>query len=228
MDCAIEIKDFSLKFNDRVIFDNINKVIKKGVITGVTGLSGVGKTTLMRAINGNINNDANVQIIGQVLLYNYDTKNTESIQKKRLIGTVYQDPDTQIVFPNVLDEITFGMENYCYSKEKMDRKLKWITDVLDIQHLLSRNSNKLSGGEKQLIVLASILCLEPKILLLDECISQVDEKGRERVKQVLAGLKDKDTTIIMVEHNNENLDIADEILVLENGKLNILGGGCNS
>jgi len=218
---AIEIKNLCLYYNDRAILEDVNCAIEMGSIVGITGLSGAGKTSLIRAINGNIKNDANVKVNGDILLFGNCAENTPS----RTVATVYQDPDTQIVFPNVLDEITFGMENYCFTRDEMDVNLKLITANLGIVHLLERNPNNLSGGEKQLVVLAAILCIQSKILLLDECISQVDEKGRRRVKQILLALKEQGITIVMIEHNYDNLEIVDEMYELKNTNLKLIRSG---
>lgn len=215
MNNAIELKKLCLNYKDRTILQDVNWKIKKGSIVGIVGLSGAGKTSLMRIINGNIEHDANVAMSGEVLVFG----NEADREQPSDIATVYQDPDFQIVFPNVLDEITFGMENLCFSKDKMDKRLKDITTQFAIEHLLDRNPNNLSGGEKQLVVLASILCIDSKILLLDECTSQVDDEGRKRVKKSLSDLRDKGITIILVEHNFDNLDIADEIYELKNANL---------
>lgn len=158
MSTAIEIKNLCLNYNDRIILQNVNCRIKTGSIIGITGLSGVGKTSLLRAINGNITNDANVKMSGEVLLF--ETKTND--EQTSIIATVHQDPDTQIVFPDVLDEIVFGMENLCFTKDEMDNRLQEIINHLAIEHLLGRNPNNLSGGEKQLVVLASILCFNLK------------------------------------------------------------------
>jgi len=221
MDYAVELKNLSLNYNDRAILNNVNCAIKTGSIVGIVGLSGAGKTSLIRIINGNIKNDANVQLDGEVLVFGNRTDGYPT----GTIATVYQDPDTQLVFPNVLDEITFGMENYCFTKDEMEENVHKFTNAVGISHLLGRNPNNLSGGEKQLVVLCSILCIKPKILLLDECTSQVDEDGRKIAKQTLLKLKNEGVAIVMVEHNFDNLDIADEIYELKDGNINKIENG---
>lgn len=217
---AVELKNLCLNYNDRVILKDVNLDIETGSIVGITGLSGAGKTSLLRIINSNIKNDANVEMQGEALLFEGKYNNDECI-----VATVYQDPDTQIVFPNVLDEITFGMENYGYTKNKMDENLSFFTQALGIEHMLNRNPNNLSGGEKQLVVLCAILCIQPKLLLLDECISQVDNQRRKRVKDLFVKLADLGATIIMVEHNADNLEIAQKIYELKDNHLILMNKG---
>jgi energy-coupling factor transport system ATP-binding protein len=132
---------------------------------------------------------------------------------------VYQDPDTQIIFSCVEDEMAFGPENLCISREDILKRIDHILELLDIQGLRYRNPNKLSGGEKQLVVLASILTLDVDIIILDEAMSQVDRQGKKRILKAIQRMKSAGKSIIMVEHTIENLSISDEILLLKEGKL---------
>lgn len=128
------------------------------------GSSGSGKSTLLKIINGTIDTS---KLQG-------DYRRPDNVR----FGSVYQNLDNQIIFPNVLDELVFGMENLCFSKKQMDEKLLNVTQLLGIDHLLSEETRHLSGGEKQLVIMASILCLDVEVLILDECLSQVDQKGK--------------------------------------------------
>ncbi len=222
MEYAVELKNICLNFKDRMILDKINFTAESGSITGIAGLSGAGKTSFIRIINGNIGNDANAKTEGEVLLFGIDTKNKEN---NDVTASVYQDPDTQIIFPNVTDEIVFGMENSCLKKKDMQKRLDDVSHRFGIEHLLDKNPNNLSGGEKQLVVLASVICVLPKILLLDECMSQMDKNHKAMVKDVLLELKGDGTAIIMVEHNNDNLEICDRILLIKNGGLHPINEG---
>ncbi len=190
-----------------------------GQITGIVGLSGCGKSTLLRLINGNLSMEKWPDVSGQILI---EGKNRETWNQDELIqkmGTVYQDPDCQILFSHVEDEWVFGMENYQLTAEVMEERMTAVCDLLQIHHLRYRNPNHLSGGEKQLVILASIYCLEAEILILDECMAQVDPDGRQLIGEALQKLRDAGKTLIMVEHEEKNLQIADRIYRVINQKL---------
>lgn len=196
---------------ERPLFLNASVVFEKGMISGVFGKSGCGKSTLLRLINGSVELDQGVESNGDICI---DGTSIESFKRdgaRQEMGTVYQDPDCQILFSHVQDELVFGMENHQLSKAEMERRLKEVGELLKIQHLMDRNPNHLSGGEKQLVILASILCLNVEVILLDECMAQVDEIGRKRIADALIRLRDQGKTIVMVEHERENLAIADRL-----------------
>lgn len=217
---AIELKDVSFSYNKhRRILKDISLSVKPGDIVGIMGPSGEGKTTLLRLINGTFHREEKYHLSGHIELMGKSILDHGN-QLYRRVGTIYQDPDNQIIFTNVIDEIVFGMENHHYCKEEMDRKLKEILDLLDIRHLVDRNPNNLSGGEKQLVVLASILCLDVDILLLDEAFAAVDSEREPLIMDTIHMLaKEENKAIIMVEHDMKHLEIADKIYLLEDEKL---------
>jgi len=225
-DIFLEGKNLSFSYNDKSskIVDEININLEKGKVIGLVGLSGSGKTTLIQILNGLIPKRIQGFFEGSVILKGINFKDIELQDISREIGTVYQDPDTQLIFSCVEDELAFGPENLCMDKEKILIKIEEVLKLLNIEHLRYRNPNKLSGGEKQLIVIASVLTLDVDIVILDESMSQIDEKGKKLIKKGIESMRTSGKSILMVEHEIENLKIADEILLLKDGKLNKFEG----
>ncbi len=217
-DYLIKLDSLSLAYNKkRAILEDVSIGFKQGHITAIIGESGSGKSTLLKLINGSLGKEDVYKYEGNIYIDGKSLIEDSSYKKK--VGTVYQNPDNQIVFTNVEDELIFGMENYNMSKEEMDKKLDYVTKDLNIKHLLERNPHELSGGEKQLVILGAIMCLDVEILILDECMAQIDSEGKKLIKKTITNLKNEGKTIIMVEHEYENLDIADEIVLLQDMKL---------
>lgn len=220
-DIFLEGKDLYFRYNEKdpPVIDGVNITLEKGKVIGIVGLSGSGKTTLIQILNGLIPKRIQGSFDGSVILKGKDFNGIELQNISREIGTVYQDPDTQIIFSRVEDELAFGPENLCIEKEEILKKIEEALKLLNIEHLRYRNPNKLSGGEKQLVVIASILTLDVDILILDESMSQIDERGKKLIKKGIESMKSAGKAIIMVEHDIENLSIADEIFLLKDGKL---------
>lgn len=220
-DLVLELQNISFSYNyNRDILSLANASFNKGSINGIVGLSGSGKTTLIRLINGSIIKDGVYDYSGDIYVLSENIKDHSELN--RYIGTLYQDIDNQIIFTNVVDEAVFGMENYNKSVEYMDSKLHEVFELLGIDYLKLRDPNQLSGGEKQLVVLASILTLDVEILILDECMTGVSVESRKKVLQVINKLKNQGKCIIMVEHDFENLVDASKIYEIDNGKLSLI------
>lgn len=217
----LEVKDLSVKLKGEAlpIIQNINLTLKKGTITTIVGLSGCGKTTMVSAINGVIDYQESGIVSGTIAYGQNDLIPLNITERSQWIGTVFQNPDTQIVFSTVSSELAFALENHCIPRSEIKSKIEDIALKLEIKHLLERNPNTLSGGEKQLVVLAAILVLEPPVLLLDEMMSQVDEDGIRKIKRIILDLKAQDKIILMIEHELEHLDIADEVYQMKDGLL---------
>lgn len=221
-DYIIQLEKVSFGYDrHRTILKEVCLEIDKGSIVGIVGPSGEGKTTLLRLLNGSLFKEEHYQVKGNVKILNWSVENF--IQINRHVGTIYQNPDDQLIFTNVVDEIVFGMENHNFTKDEMELRLESILSRLEIRNLTERNPNHLSGGEKQLVALAAILCLDVEILLLDEAFAAVDSDREEGILMLLESLKKEGKTIIMVEHDLSHLSIADEIYHLEDGMLSCIG-----
>jgi energy-coupling factor transport system ATP-binding protein len=217
----IEIKDLSFRYKNkkRNILNGANLKIKKGEVIAIVGLSGNGKSTLCHCISGIIPHVYDGELDGQVLLYGKDIKEMKLPTICTKIGIVFQDPDTQIFSPTVEDEIAFGPENLCIDRDEIGKRIFEALDKVKMKEFRYDNPNNLSGGQKQLIALASVLSLKPQILIFDEVMAQIDKAGKKRIKEIIKELKSEGKTIIMVEHDLNNLDVADRVLALRNGKL---------
>lgn len=213
---SVEIKNLKFKYKDsrEIILDNVNLNIKDGEITAILGESGCGKTTLCRCICGLIPKVYQGEFSGELLLFGENIKNMTLAQVVTKVGIIFQNPSTQLFSPTIEDELAFGPENLCVDREEIGRRMEHILKTINMEDYRYENPNNLSGGQQQLIAIASVLMLNPKILICDEIMSWIDEDGRKVIKEVLIRLKKEGRTIIMVDHNMENIKIADKIIYI--------------
>ena len=209
---------FSYKDNNKII-DNINLKVNKGEILAVVGLSGSGKTTLCYCLSGIIPHIYSGNLSGEVFIKGNSILDMEMPQIATNIGIVFQNPETQIFFPVVENELAFGPENLCIKRDEIGKRIEEVLSLLNIEDKRYAKTEHLSGGQKQLIALASVLTLKPDILIFDEVMAQIDSKGKKAIKDIILQLKQEGKTVIMVEHNLDNIEIADRKLVLKQGRL---------
>lgn len=176
-----------------------------GEILLVAGASGCGKTTLMRCINGLIPRSYKGDLRGRVLLYGQETTGMKLADISRIVGTVLQDPEKQIMGSCVLDEVAFGLENLGWPREKIIDTVEETLDYLRIDHLRDRETFYLSGGEKQKVAIAGTLAMRPSILLLDEPLANLDPFSAHEALAMIRRLADEGRTIIIIEHRVEDV-----------------------
>lgn len=216
---AIELSSIEFGYSQkRLILDQVSLSIKKGEIIGIVGPSGEGKTTFLKLINGTFREEDLYSIKGSVKIHGKALKSYNDLLYKT-IATIYQNPDDQIIFTSVIDELVFGMENHQVPVDAMKKKLDYVLELLKIEELVDRDPNQLSGGEKQLVVLASVLCLDVDIILLDEAFAAVDADREPMVMDALRAISKDGKTIVMVEHDYSHLTIADRIIELKEGTM---------
>ncbi|GKX31009.1 energy-coupling factor ABC transporter ATP-binding protein [Vallitalea longa] len=223
---AVEVKNLYFKYEgqDNNILKGIDFTINKGEIVGIVGLSGGGKSTLCYTLKGIIPNMVNGTIAGEINIFGQNINTMENYEKVKQIGMVFQDPEFQLFSSRVEDELAFALENMCVPRKTIISKVDEMLDLLGLENYRKQNPCLLSGGEKQLVALGAVLVLEPEIIIFDEAMSQVDNSGKETLKKVICNLRNNGKTIIMVDHEMNNLDIVDRILLLKQGKINIYEG----
>jgi len=218
---SVEVNDLSFRYrqNGRIILRHVNMRLREGEALAVVGLSGIGKSTLCYCISGIIPHVYSGVLSGQVLICGEDTRLLTLPRIATKLGVVFQNPDNQLFSPTVEDEVAFGPENLCMPPEEIERRVNEALALAGIEHLRHALPHHLSGGQKQLVALASVLSLNPRILIFDEAMSQLDEQGKDGVKLLIRKLKAGGRTILMVEHDLSNLEVADRVLLLQDGEL---------
>ncbi|OWZ83836.1 energy-coupling factor ABC transporter ATP-binding protein [Natranaerobius trueperi] len=221
MSCLVAINRLWFKFTeqDDYLLKDINLQVNSGEVVAIVGLSGSGKSTLCYCISGIIPLIKKGIIDGEVLIKGKSTKKVDISQVSTNLGIVFQNPDTQLFSPTVEDEIAFGPENMCFSREEIDKRVTSSLKKIGMEDFRFKNPKSLSGGQKQLIALASVLSLDPEILIFDEAMSQLDQNGKKMINELIATLRQEGKTIIMVEHDLDNLHMADRVKLLRTGEL---------
>jgi len=217
---AIEFENVAFNYPKKdLILEDISIKISKGEMVGIIGESGQGKSTLLKLVNALIPKRISGKKQGKIFIDGKDNDSLNLPEISTIVGSVFQNPDDQIVFPQVEDELAFGPENLCLPKNEILQRIDKVLSDLEINRLRYGNPNNLSGGEKQLVNIAAIMTMGADILLLDEALSFLDEEGKSKVLHTLSILKNRGKTIIMVDHDYKNLKGADRILLLNNKKL---------
>lgn len=218
---AVTVRDLTYRYRSGgpAVLKNMHFQVARGEIVAVMGLSGCGKSTLCFCLCGIIPHCWGGVMAGEVLI---NEKNTRELGLARLaleVGLVFQNPDNQLFSPTVEDEIAFAPENLCLLPEHIRERVDYVTDLLGISTLKEANPYHLSGGEKHLVALASVLALDPPVLVLDEVMSQLDNIQKKKVAEVLKKLRHQGKTIIAVEHDLETVSFADRLMVLDSGEV---------
>ena len=222
----IENVNYKYPLEDKQALKNINIEIKKGEFWAVIGKNGSGKTTFCNMLRRFVPDFYKGELTGTITLEDKELKDYSQKELVQKIGFVFQNPFTQIsgVKDTVFEEIAYGLENLGLKKEEIIFKVEKILKMLEIEKLRDRNPYDLSGGQKQRVALASIIAMNPDILVIDEPTSQLDPKGTEDIFKIINLMANEGKTIILVEHKLELIaEYAQNILVLDEGEI-ILSG----
>jgi len=190
----INIKKLNIFYDNLQVLDNVNMDILDGEFVSIMGANGSGKSTLLKSIIGLKDYKGSIKINSK------EVKKTNRKELSRLVGYVSQDPSEYISKDSVYDELKFTMDNFnSFDDDVINKTLK----DLDIYHLKDKNPRDLSGGEKQRLAIASILVMNPRILLLDEPTRGLDLEVKDKLGKVLKHLNEQGTTILMITHDVE-------------------------
>jgi len=217
----IDIKNLSFSYAgaSRPSLNDINLEVEKGEFVIVTGPSGCGKTTLCRCLNGLVPNFYTGELTGEVSVCGLDIRRQPTSVLSRHVGFVFQNPENQLFSLTAERDVAFGPENLGLSREEIRKRVEWALKVTGTEELRDRAPYELSGGQQQRVAIASVLAMEPEVMVLDEPTSFLDPKSSREILGVVAKLnRELGITVVLVEHR---LDLAtrhsDRIVVLDKG-----------
>jgi energy-coupling factor transport system ATP-binding protein len=193
--------------------------VERGEWLCLAGRNGSGKSTLIRLMAGLLSPSEGDIFVGGERFAGEDGDRLRS-----RIGVLFSEPDDQFIGQTVADDIAFGLENLCLSREEMDGRIDRVAGMLGIGRLLGRHPSTLSGGQKQLAALAAVLAMEPDILLLDEPGSMLDDRSREMLRSAVARLHATGRyTIVQATHDPEDMLAAGRLAMMSGGRLLAVG-----
>ena len=191
--------------------NNVSFQLQNGELLGIAGPNGCGKTTLIKHLNGLFKAQS-----GQVLLHGEPVSKPKDLTKS--VGIVFQNPDEQIFFPTVREDISFGPANLGLSKEEVNSRVHEALHALDIEHLIDRTFFSLSFGEKKKVAIAGVLAMRPKVIVLDEPTIGLDPWSKESFLDLILSLK-ANHSLIVATHDFDLLRIVDRTLMLWKGEV---------
>lgn len=220
MGVAIRLKEVSFKYDGAKenVLENINLTVEYGETVLLSGVSGEGKSTLLSIINGVIPFVNSGEFSGSVEIDGKDVTKLKISERSKLIGTVLQNADEQIIYDLVNEEIAFGCENLNITSEEIDRRIERFTMLMQIEK--NAKTKTLSGGQKQRLITASTLAMEQKIIILDEPLANLDTHTAHILLKALRNLANSGYAVLIVEHR---LDVVknyiDKVMRIENKQL---------
>ncbi|CAM3512863.1 ABC transporter ATP-binding protein [Marinicrinis lubricantis] len=217
----LEFQKLSFRYptDQRDALSGIEMEIRQGEFIVICGPSGSGKSTLLRHLKPELTPAGDRK--GDVLFKGSSLYSSSGAEAGREIGMVLQEPDSQIVSDQVLTELVFGLESHGIPDSEMRQRIAEIVHFFGMEDWLHRSTHTLSGGQKQLLNLASVMALQPSVLLLDEPTAQLDPVASRQLLQWLQRLNEEfGMTIVMCEHRlDECIPLADRVLMMRNGHL---------
>lgn len=220
MGIAIRLKEVSFKYDGAKenVLENINLTVEYGETVLLSGVSGEGKSTLLSIINGVIPFVNSGEFSGSVEIDGKDVTKLKISERSKLIGTVLQNADEQIIYDLVNEEIAFGCENLNIASEEINRRIERFTTLMQIEK--NAKTKTLSGGQKQRLITASTLAMEQKIIILDEPLANLDTHTAHILLKALRNLANSGYAVLIVEHR---LDVVknyiDKVMRIENKQL---------
>ncbi|MGD2269436.1 MAG: ABC transporter ATP-binding protein [Desulfobacterales bacterium] len=204
--------------------NGIDLSIENGEYTAILGANGSGKSTMGYLFNGLIPHFFAGTLNGSVVVNGVNTKDTNVGNLFSQVGLVLQNADAQLFNSTVENEIAFGLESMGLSAEDIHRQIQKVAEALHLENLLDRSPETLSGGEKRLAAIASVLCLDPAVLLLDEPFASLDWNGMKRVRNLLLNIHQSGKNVIVIEQRVKPfLQDSTRCIIAERGKIQLEG-----
>ncbi|MBQ3459543.1 MAG: ABC transporter ATP-binding protein [Solobacterium sp.] len=208
----IEMKHVSFRYEaGKEILDDISFRLEAGESVGLIGANGAGKSTIMKLLSGILFGDGEVLIAKTAV----NPKNLYEIRRK--LGYVLQDSDDQMFMPTVYEDMIFAPRNYGLSKEETEERIDAVLEKLDLKELKHSRNHKISGGEKRMAAIATILAMDPEVILMDEPTASLDPYNRRLVINAINSLSQ--TKLITSHDLDMILDTCGRVILLDQGKI---------
>jgi len=203
MPYALEARGFTLTYPqaERPVFAPIDFSVGEGEIVALRGESGAGKSSLLLCACGLIPGSVEAEITGEILLFGKPPGEFTRAELAQNVGMVFQNPETQLFCGTVELEVAFGLENLCVPQDEMHLRVRETLETVGLWERRGDSPPVLSGGQLQLLALAAVLALRPKLLLLDEALSQLDGQAAARMMEVLWRLRSEGQAMLFVDHD---------------------------
>jgi len=208
---ALEAKGFALTYPgaEKPVFPPLDFAVEAGETVALRGESGAGKSSLLLCACGLIPRSVDAEITGEIRLFGKIPGELTREEQARLVGMVFQNPETQLFCGTAELEVAFGLENLCVPREDMLVRVGEALKTVGLWERRLDSPENLSGGQKQLLALAAVLALRPRLLLLDEALSQLDAQAAARMMEVLRRLRAEGQTMLIADHDDERRAFAD-------------------
>lgn len=205
----VENVTFKYKNTDNTVLNNLNFEVKDGEIIAIVGQNGSGKSTIGKLISGIIKIKH-----GNIFIDGFNIKEKNAIDK---VGVVFQNPENQIIFNSIYDELAFSLKGL----EKIEIENRIVNSLKQVGMIEYKNNDlySLSLGQKQRIMIAEVLARKPKYIIFDEPTTMIDSQGKERIYKIIEKLKEEGYTIICITNLADEILIADRTLILKDGKI---------
>ena len=208
----LSVNDLSINFGGNVLFSRVDLQFTPGNCYGIIGANGAGKSTLLLHTDGLLLPTSGQVVVGGIAI----TPKTLRLVRQS-VGLVFQDPDNQLFMPTVEEDVAFGPANMGLTREEIERRVAAALEAVGALHLRKSAPYHLSGGQKKSVSIATVLAMEPSILVLDEPTSNLDPRARRLIIEQLRGFGH--TTLIATHDMEMVLELCDRTLVMEQGRI---------
>ena len=216
---SVEGVTFTYHGADRPALRAVSFAQAAGETIGVMGASGAGKSTLAKCLNRIVPEFEDGDFHGAISIAGEPLEHLRVCDVAPKVGMVFQDFESQLFSTNVAHEVAFAMEQVGMDRAEMDRRIMPALEAVGLRGFEHRDPMSLSGGEKQRLAIASVLALRPSVIVLDEPTTDLDPEGRAEVFELIAKLRAEGLSLIVIEHESEELRAADRIIVLREGEV---------
>ncbi len=224
---VIEIKNLTYTYpgGERPSIKDVSLTVEKGEFVLITGPSGCGKTTLCRCFNGLVPHFYQGEVTGEVTVAGVNALESHTCDMAKYVGMVFQNPENQLFALSIEKDVAFGLENVSVPRSEMRQKVDWALNQTGIYDIRERSPHEISGGQQQRVAIASVLAMEPEIIVLDEPTSFLDPLSAEKIFEVIYRLnKEQGITVVLVEHRLDlTAKYADHLVVMDRGIVRLDG-----